>query len=132
MDRLIIPANVYEDRKADFQKRVKSVIEYATNDRVCRSRQLLRYFGETRSKDCKQCDVCLSYSGETIGKEEFAKARESILSLLSDHAPHHITEINEIMLSTDALDAALGELVAEEEITLTDGFLTSGTDKKQK
>ena len=128
MERLVIPTNVYEDRKTDFEKRVKSVIQYATNDRVCRSRQLLRYFGETRSKDCKQCDVCLAYSGKTIDKNELVKARESILSLLSDHAPHHITEINEIMLSTDVLDAALDELIIEEEIALTDGFLTSNTN----
>ena len=128
MERLVIPTNVYEDRKADFEKRVKSVIQYATNDRVCRSRQLLRYFGETRSKDCKQCDVCLAYSGKTVDKNELAEARESILSLLSDHVPHHITEINEIMLSTDVLDAALDELIIEEEIAITDGFLTSNTD----
>ncbi|MBR5730235.1 MAG: RecQ family ATP-dependent DNA helicase [Prevotella sp.] len=128
MERLVIPTSVYEDRKTDFEKRVKSVIQYATNDRVCRSRQLLRYFGETRSKDCKQCDVCLAYSGKTIDKNELAEARESILGLLSDHVPHHITEINEIMLSTDVLDAALDELIIEEEIALTDGFLTSNTN----
>ena len=32
------------------------------------------------------------------------------------------------MLSTDVLDAALDELIIEEEIAITDGFLTSNTD----
>ena len=54
---LIITRDVYEDRKEQFAKRINTVIGYATNDNVCRSRQLLRYFDEPRSTDCGQCDV---------------------------------------------------------------------------
>ena len=123
-ERLVIPACVYEDRKEEYKKRVKSVIQYATNDNICRSRQLLRYFGETKTCDCKQCDVCLSHRGELNDKNSQSLAKEQILSLLSDRKPHHITEIHNIQLSTDALDAALEMLIAEEEISIVDGFLT--------
>lgn len=122
-ERLVIPAFVYEDRKAEFQKRVKSVIEYATNDNVCRSRQLLRYFGETNTSDCNQCDVCLSHNGQQVTKDSFTAARESILKLLGDHKPHHITEISSIPLSTDDIDAALKRMMNEEEIVFADGCL---------
>ena len=122
-ERLVIPAFVYEDRKAEFQKRVKSVIEYATNDNVCRSRQLLRYFGETNTSDCNQCDVCLSHNGEQVTKDSFTAARESILKLLGDHKPHHITEISSIPLSSDDIDAALKRMMNEEEIVFADGCL---------
>ena len=60
-ERIVIPPTVYEERKAQYQKRIEAVIQYADNDSVCRSRQLLRYFGETDSQDCGQCDVCLSH-----------------------------------------------------------------------
>ena len=122
-DRLVIPAYVYEDRKAEFQKRVKSVIEYATNDNICRSRQLLRYFGETNTSDCDQCDVCLSHNGDLVTKDGFTAAKEGILKLLGDHKLHHITEISSIRQSTDDIDAALKWLMDEEEIVFTDGCL---------
>ena len=57
---VVLPPNVYEDRKEDFTRRIMSMIDYATNGYVCRSRQLLRYFGETRSTECHVCDVCVS------------------------------------------------------------------------
>ena len=122
-DRLVIPAYVYEDRKAEFQKRVKSVIEYATNDNICRSRQLLRYFGETNTSDCDQCDVCLSHNGDLVTKDGFTAAKKGILKLLGDHKLHHITEISSIRQSTDDIDAALKWLMDEEEIVFTDGCL---------
>ena len=41
---VILDKSVYEERKEQFQKSINSVINYAQNDRVCRSRQLLYYF----------------------------------------------------------------------------------------
>lgn len=58
---IVISKTVYEERKAQFEKRIESIINYAENDTVCRSRQLLRYFGETHTEDCQQCDVCLAH-----------------------------------------------------------------------
>ena len=122
-ERIVIPPTVYEERKAQYQKRIEAVIQYADNDSVCRSRQLLRYFGETDSQDCGQCDVCLSHKGETNVGDGLAKAKESILHLLSDHQPHLITDINKLKLPTDLLDKALAELINEERIHMKDGYI---------
>ncbi|MBQ0063710.1 MAG: RecQ family ATP-dependent DNA helicase [Prevotella sp.] len=51
---------VYDDRKKEFTRRINAMIEYMENDRICRSRQLLYYFGEKDAEDCGMCDVCLS------------------------------------------------------------------------
>jgi ATP-dependent DNA helicase RecQ len=34
------------------------MLDYVTNISQCRSRQLLRYFGEKKTHDCGTCDVC--------------------------------------------------------------------------
>ena len=122
-ERIVIPPTVYEERKAQYQKRIEAVILYADNDSVCRSRQLLRYFGETDSQDCGQCDVCLSHKDKTNAGNGLAKAKESILYLLSDHQPHLITDINKLKLPSDLLDKALAELINEERIHMEDGYI---------
>lgn len=44
--------------------------EYATAEDKCRSRMLLRYFGEKNEHNCGLCDVCLSkhHSGMKLGE----------------------------------------------------------------
>ncbi|MBP5798765.1 MAG: RecQ family ATP-dependent DNA helicase [Prevotella sp.] len=118
----ILPS-VYEERKEQFQQRIHAMIDYATNDKVCRSRQLLRYFGEEESHDCRQCDVCLSQVHNKTCESVMSKEAQAILDLLSDGKPHPITELRGIQLPTDSLNAALDYLLREEHIAINDGFL---------
>ena len=115
---------VYEERLKQFRQRIAAVIEYANNDQVCRSRQLLKYFGETDSHDCGLCDVCLSHrKGGLVSEPKMNTAMDKILQLLSDGKPHPIIDLRDIQLPTDELDAALSYLLQEEYIRQQDGLL---------
>ena len=57
---IVIPHAVYEEQRQRFQERIESMLKYMNTDNQCRSRQLLRYFGETNTHDCGHCDVCRS------------------------------------------------------------------------
>ena len=117
---------IYEERKAQYADRIHAMIDYATNDSVCRSRQLLRYFGEENDHDCRQCDVCLSHRPEgMVSEPRFNEAMEKILALLDDGKPHPITDLRDIQLPTDELNAALDYLFQEEYIRQSDGLLLS-------
>ena len=117
--------DIYEERKQQFTDRIYAMIDYATSDHVCRSRQLLRYFGEENEHDCHQCDVCLSHRAEgMVSESQFNNAAGQILKLLDDHQPHAITELRDIQLPTDELDAALEYLMQEEYIRQEDGLLS--------
>lgn len=59
-DRLTISNDIYDDLKVRFANRIEKMLEYANCENICRSRMLLRYFGETDTEDCGQCDVCLN------------------------------------------------------------------------
>ena len=119
-----LPPVVYEERKQQFQERIHAMIAYATNDHVCRSRQLLRYFGEEDSHDCQQCDVCLSHPHDQVSESLHNAEAHAILELLADGKPHHITELRDIQLPTEALNVALEYLLREEYIFQEDGFLS--------
>ena len=115
---------VYEERKEQFRERIQAMINYATNDHVCRSRQLLRYFGEEDSHDCRQCDVCLSPAHDQVSESISSPEAHAILELLADGKPHHITELRDLQLPTEPLNAALEYLLREEHIFQEDGFLS--------
>lgn len=123
MERLIFPAEVYDNRKKEYIERVKAVIDYATNDDVCRSRQLLKYFGETKSTDCMQCDVCLEHNKKSPSKEDFKHACRLITNMLNDNKPHNIMEIKGINFDRSIVEEALEYLISEEEIYVRDGKL---------
>lgn len=48
---------VLEQQQVKIDK-VESMLAYIKNDKICRSKQLLLYFGEEKDKDCGICDVC--------------------------------------------------------------------------
>lgn len=122
-ENLIITRDVYEDRKEQFAKRINTVIGYATNDNVCRSRQLLRYFDEPRSTDCGQCDVCLAHKRMPDTERLLRDARNMITALLDDRKRHHLTELLSLRLPSDALDTALEQLIAEETIHVESSYV---------
>ena len=125
MEHIMLPPAVYEERKRQYEERIHAIIKYATNDQVCRSRQLLRYFGEDDSHDCHLCDVCLAHRPEgKVTEARFTNAMEQILAGLDDGKPHPITDLRDIQLPTDELDAALEYLLQEELIRQDDGLLT--------
>lgn len=104
-----LPVNIYDDRKTEFIKRIEAVMAYASDDYICRSRQLLRYFGENIQRDCNQCDVCSkSKHDDTV--------EDKIIQLLDDYEWHQLTDIMKIDASSPDLDRAIKHLVQEEII----------------
>ena len=122
--------DVYEKRKQQYIERIHAMVNYADCDHICRSRYLLRYFGEDNDHDCRQCDVCLSHRPQGIVSEpSFNTAMERIITLLEDGKPHPITDLRDIQLPTAELDAALDYLLKEEYIRQEDGFIVSTQNK---
>ena len=123
-EHIVLPANIYEERKAQYTLRINAMLKYAQTTDCCRSRMLLEYFGETTSKDCGQCDVCLDAQAKRGVTEGQRTAEEQILAMLADHQRHFIAEILRLPLPTEDIDAALDRLVTEENVKVTDGYLS--------
>ena len=123
-EHLMFPPVVYDDLKKRYTDRIHAMIDYVETRDQCRSRQLLRYFGEKNGHDCGQCDVCLAYSHELTNNQKREEAQQQILNLLADHKPHHVTQLRSIALPYEQIDAALEYLMLEEFIYMEDGYLT--------
>ncbi len=81
---LTIPRIVNEDRKDRFEKRIQAMNHYAEQAEICRSRILLSYFGEKDTKDCGQCDICLSAKDKDLSGNRYNEIAVAIKELLSE------------------------------------------------
>ena len=64
----------YEMLKGTFRGRMQTMLDYAAETEECRSRFLLRYFGQADSSDCLCCDVCRSRAQKEKDTEAALKA----------------------------------------------------------
>lgn len=111
---LVIGKEVYERRRERFEQRIDAMLRYMRNDKVCRSRQLVHYFGEEESTDCGICDVCAGRKSRPVTADEMS----AITSLLADGKKHDLSELMNLKLDSDRIDKALRLLAAEEKIVV--------------
>ena len=122
-DKLHLSKEVYEERKESYVTRIKAMIEYASSEENCRSRMLLRYFGEKNEHNCMQCDVCLQKHDTGLKEGEFQELKEQILNRLNT-SPCPAAELVSISnTDKEKLNIVVSFLLAEEIISLKDGIL---------
>lgn len=49
----------FKDLQLTQWKRLQDIIYYATQNRVCREKLILKYFGEKAKENCGVCDICI-------------------------------------------------------------------------
>ena len=124
--RVHLSREVYEDRKASYIRRIEAMLEYATNDEHCRSRMLLRYFGEKNEHNCGQCDICLHRRAAEPSQNEFESVSRQLEDTLAQ-SPSPLT-LQELVQRTgipeDHLLQVVNHLLAEEKLVQRYGKLS--------
>ena len=82
-ERIVLGKEAYDDRRDRYIARVKSVLDYVQEENICRSQLLLSYFGESNTKPCGCCDICLRKKTSELTDEEFKELESQILQLLT-------------------------------------------------
>lgn len=122
-ERVYLSKEVYEDRKESYVQRINAMIEYAESENRCRSRMLLRYFGEKNEHNCGQCDVCLQQHQSGLKSGEFESISQQLQALLKEN-PLSLQEIKDKMqVPENHLMKVVSYLVSEEIIRQENGFL---------
>lgn len=122
-ERVYLSKEVYEDRKESYVQRINAMIEYAESENRCRSRMLLRYFGEKNEHNCGQCDVCLQQHQSGLKSGEFEAISQQLQALLKEN-PLSLQEIKDkIQVPENHLIKVVSYLISEEIIRQENGYL---------
>lgn len=122
-ERVYLSKEVYEDRKESYVQRINAMIEYAESENRCRSRMLLRYFGEKNEHNCGQCDICLQQHQSGLKSGEFESISQQLQALLKEN-PLSLQEIKDNMqVPENHLMKVVSYLVSEEIIRQENGYL---------
>lgn len=122
-ERVYLSKEVYEDRKESYVQRINAMIEYAESENRCRSRMLLRYFGEKNEHNCGQCDVCLQQHQSGLKSGEFEAISQQLQALLKENLLS-LQEIKDKMqVPENHLMKVVSYLVSEEIIRQDNGYL---------
>jgi len=96
----LMPGNVnlhkerYDFLRSTYVDRLAAMTSYLTDDSICRSRQLLAYFGQSESEDCHTCDVCRSKRGSR-------RPEEVLKSLILKHPNLSFEDIRDFCLNPE-------------------------------
>lgn len=122
---LTIPRSAYEERKERFNSRIERVLEYITEEHLCRSKMLLSYFGEENTSDCGTCDVCLSRNQTGLNNYEFNTIREMLLKSLTTNPKELKEVIDSLPFASNKCITAIRFLADNEhKIKLADGKIS--------
>ena len=81
-----ISEEILKKRKELKKQKMESIIAYAENSTICRTQQLLEYFGEENNYKCGKCDVCVERNKLEISDLEFEEIKKYLQNILSEKA----------------------------------------------
>ncbi len=110
---------LYRFRKTRHLERIQRAIAYAEQP-LCRSRQLLQYFGEQSERDCGVCDVCLGRTKADLSNADYDAIKSRI-----------IEKVNVMPLSLEDLIASFASSSQEKVIRVLEYLMDEGVLKQQ-
>ncbi len=96
---------------------VNAILHYVKNRKVCRTKQLLTYFGEKDGPSCGKCDVCLQNSVKS--SKELKTLDSDILALLKDQSVSSQALIESLGQEREVILRELRFLLEEGKISIT-------------
>ena len=110
-------STIIEQQNNLRQHQVQSVLNYINNESVCKSVQLLSYFGEKNIKDCGICSVCIKKKPSK--KKKTASIKHEIIEALENGDMSSRALFQTLNFSEEEINSTLKELLEYEVISIT-------------
>lgn len=81
---LRIDMALLQQRRKAMEERIDAIAAYARNSEVCRTQQLVAYFGEQDAAPCGVCDVCVKKQKGGMKLKEFGELTKAVLGALQE------------------------------------------------
>ena len=111
-------ASTIEQQNKLKQNQVNAMLDYIENDAVCKSIQLLTYFGEKDIKPCGICSVCI-YSKKAAAPQDINITKKRLIELLEKGAISSRDMISILNCKETDLKIVLKLLLEHNIITIT-------------
>lgn len=112
----VIAKYIKQQNQLKAQK-VQSVIDYINNDSVCKSIQLLNYFGEKNVNPCGICSVCI-LKKKNQSKEVLPIVMDSILKCLKKETMNSRSLVQTLTFKEKSIIEAIQILLEQEKISI--------------
>ncbi|TYB74361.1 RecQ family ATP-dependent DNA helicase [Bizionia myxarmorum] len=100
-------------------KQVSDVLKYISNNDVCKSVQLLTYFGEKDATDCGICSVCIAQKTKKKASADFKSIKNAIIMKLEETDCSSRTLAETLGYSDEEIHNAIQLLLEHQIIALT-------------
>ncbi|MCR4919049.1 MAG: RecQ family ATP-dependent DNA helicase [Prevotella sp.] len=124
-EHLYIGRDVYDDRRSDYEERVRQMLRYVNTPNVCRSRLLLDYFGERHTTDCGCCDVCRSRRRQPQADIKTVRQAVTDAANKADAGTPSPEALRNLPYPTQLIQQAVKELAEEEVLNMSQLFKTN-------
>ncbi|PTM08054.1 MAG: RecQ family ATP-dependent DNA helicase [Bacteroidetes bacterium] len=112
-------ANTIEVQNKQKVKQVNDVISYITNETVCKSQQLLNYFGESITTNCGICSVCINKASSSKSNSQI-NGIEIVISLLQKESLSSRDLLEKSTLTETVITETLKILLEKKAIRITE------------
>jgi len=110
-------AKIVEQQHQVKEQQIQAVLDYVSNDSVCKSIQLLEYFGEEKSSNCGRCSVCLAKHSKK--NYNFKDVQEQIILALEQQPLSSRKLVSQLQYEESAILEVLKTLMEHDILELT-------------
>lgn len=115
----IYPFSKYINSQAKNKTdKIDSLLAYVENDKICRSKQLLRYFGESKANKCGICSICVP-ADKKLSRETIKQIYLQIVRLLENGSKSSREIVAAVPFPEPGILTVLQLLLEKEIISLT-------------
>lgn len=115
--RLQVDSKRIKERKKAYKERLDAMLDYIHNKELCRTRALVRYFGEKLTTDCGVCDICIEKKKKSLNGSQASSIADRLLHLLTKTPVDWLSIRNQLpSIEEDALLEVMQFLIGEGKV----------------